>query len=234
MSAPFNGVFDDPYDPNSQSYQPETDTLDQVIRKAVNAAALELHTWLPAVVTQVLGNQRVNIQPLLQRRYVTPSSPTGQSTSGTLVKLPAIQNVMVGMPMGAGYSIKLPVKVGDTGIALFCERSLDNWSNGSGSFTDPADVRHHDLSDAIFIPGIVPFANQTMDDTDDLVVTNGEAQLRVQEAGTFQLKNETNELLSLLSQLAAACSEIANVAGPTFNAAAFVALQAQIDTLKGS
>jgi hypothetical protein len=234
MSAPWNGTNDNPYDATSQSYVPETPSLDQLIKNGVREALLNLHTWLPAVVTQVMGNQQVSIQPLLLRRYVAnPGTPS--TTAGLTANLPVIQNVMVCMPRGQNYSIKLPVAVGDTGIALFCERSLDNWSaSTSAGLTDPADVRHHDLADPIFIPGLVPFPMQTTDETSDLIVKNGDAELHVQEAGTFLIKNQSNELLSILSNLAEQCSLIANISGPTFNAAAFTAIQGQIDTLKGS
>ena len=110
--------------------------------------------------------------------------------------------------------------------------------------TDAARVNHatfyrhyrdkHDLADAIFIPGLYPFAMQTTDATTDLVIQNGTAQIRVQKAGTFLIENDAQELFSILDDLASACSEIANSAGPTFNAAAFTAIQSRIDALKGS
>jgi hypothetical protein len=140
-------------------------------------------------------------------RYATPdASGTGQGTGGRLVKIPAIQNAMVCMPMGASYSIKLPVKIGDLGIALFCERSLDNYTHvsataqGNELFVDPADVRHHDMSDAIFIPGAYPFSKQTQDATDDLVLKNENAVLAL---GTelITLKNEVTSLKTILTDL---------------------------------
>ncbi|MEX4374460.1 hypothetical protein MY539_09275 [Haemophilus influenzae] len=46
-----------------------------------------------------------------------------------------------------------PLKAGDEGIAIFSERCIDGWwQNGSAS--TPLDFRLHDLSDAMFIPGI--------------------------------------------------------------------------------
>jgi hypothetical protein len=180
----------DPYDPNSQDYTPETLPLDQVIKNAIEAAFVEKHVWMPAQVVNVIGNQKVDIQILLKSRYY----------DGTVVTLPPIQSVMVAMPMGADYSIKLPVAVGDTGIALFCDRSLDVWSV-QGGLVDPQDARNHDISDAIFIPGLYPFNQQTQDNTTDLVVTNGNAQLKVQKAGTFIAKNNQNELMDLLVQI---------------------------------
>lgn len=181
----------DPYDPQSQDFTPETQPMDSVIKSAIEAAFLRKHVWMPARVAVVRGNQRVDLQVLLKGRYV----------DGQEIVHPPIQNAMVSMPMGADYSIKLPVAVGDIGIALFCDRSLDVWSASNGEIVDPADTRNHDFSDPVFIPGLYPFAQQTTDNTTDLVITNGIAKLKVQKAGTFIAENDENELLDLLTQI---------------------------------
>lgn len=183
-------TFDQPFNPSSSSKSNETQTLDRIILDAIHGQLYDLHTWLPAQVIAVHGNQLVDIQPQIKRLY----------KDGTLVALPPIQNVMVAIPRGADYWIKLPIAVGDTGIALFCERSLDNWSVAGGT-VDPQDIRKHDLSDAIFIPGIFPISAQTTDNTSDLIVHNGNAELRVQKSGRFKIKNQSQELIDLLDQL---------------------------------
>lgn len=186
----FDEEIDNPYNPNSQDYGGDTPPLDVIIRDAMTAASQKLNVWLPAQVVNIRGNQKVDIQLMLKRKY----------TNGQLVTLPPIQNVMVGMPMGQNYSIKLPIDVGDTGMALFCDRSLDVWSV-QGGVVDPGDIRQHDLSDPVFIPGLVPFSGQTQDSTTDMVLKNGSAELHLQRAGTFLIKNTSNELLDLLDQL---------------------------------
>lgn len=183
-------LFDNLYDPDSIALQSETKPFDQIIIDAINAALYEVHTWLPAQVTVVNDNGSVNLQPLLQRRF----------KDGSLKDLPIIQNVPVSMPRGADYWIKLPVAQGDTGVALFCERSLDIW-NVSGGIVDPADTRTHDLSDAIFVPGLYPLNAPLPGNADDLVVHNGKAELYVQKNGKFKATNGMQELFDLLDQL---------------------------------
>lgn len=197
----------DPYDPTTQDFTPETRPLDDIIKNAIESAFLRKHVWLPAQVVNVRGNQKVDLQVLLQKQYV----------DGQLITRPPIQNVMVSMPMGGDYSLKLPIAVGDTGIALFCDRSLDIWSV-QGGMVDPQDGRNHDFSDAIFIPGLYPFNQQTQDSTSDLVLTNGKSISRFQKDGgivftdgtmtvkfnadgTFIFTNSVNELMDLLSQI---------------------------------
>lgn len=189
----FKQVYDNPYDPNTIDYQGQTLNQASVIKQAIETALMNVSTWLPAVVTKVRGNQQVDIQPLLQRRY----------TDQTVVALPIIQNVMVSMQMGQNYSIKLPIAVGDTGIALFCQRSLDVWSV-QGGLVDPSDTRHHDLCDPVFIPGLYPFNAQTGDNTTDMVLTNGASQIRLLAEGLIKIKNDDYSLNQVLQSLISA------------------------------
>lgn len=179
------------YDPNSQDQQPETKPIDEIIRLAISNALMKTRVMIPGKITEVLGNQKVSVQPLLQTRY----------TNGDLVNLPVVQNVLVSMPMGTGWYDKAPIAVGDNGTLIFCDRSLDVWSAGSGQIVDPQDSRMHDLSDAIFVPGLVPFSMQTQEAPSDWVRVNGKAKLKLDQDGTFYIGNGTNELIDLMSQL---------------------------------
>jgi hypothetical protein len=191
------GVFDNDYTPTLLSEDGQTPTLSTVIMKAIEAALLETHTWLPALVVAVRPTGQVDLQPLLLRRYKTLPAP---------VPLPIIQNCLVVQPRGTLYGIKLPVQIGDTGVALFCERSLDKWSL-SGGAVDPMDVRHHDLSDAVFVPGLYPLSQPVPPpvgaDPTTLVVYNGVAQLWLEAQGGFKMTNGPAELMTLLGQLTA-------------------------------
>lgn len=238
----FEQTFPNPYDQNSVDQQPEKLPLDEIIRQAMRAHTLGMRVCLPCSVTAVKGNQKVDLRPLLKTRY----------RNGDVVTLPQIQNVMVSMPMGAGYSIKLPVAVGDTGWAIFCDRSLDAWVASSGGVVDPQDSRQHDISDPIFVPGLPPFSMQTTDTTTDLVITNGALKARFQKSGTFVVTNGQNELLDILDKITAQIQNIAatlgtdttnTVFGPTplnsfetyVQAGETLAqLKEQLDTLKGS
>jgi hypothetical protein len=211
----FRDELVNPYDPNSQDLQPETLTLDELIKQAIDAHLIKVRVMLPASITQVLGEQKVNVQPLLQERFM----------DNTVEDLPIIQNVMVSMPMGANYYIKLPIAVGDTGWLCFCDRSLDNWSTGNGASTDPQDSRTHDIGDPIFIPGLVPFANQSQDGTKDLVIKYGPGQFRMDGNGGFLVKNGSQELINNLINLVNTLSTASTVSGGPFIGSVVTALQ---------
>lgn len=223
----FTEEFDNPYDQSQTAQNSQTLPMDQIIQMAIQNSLLATRVWLPAKVTEVFGSQKVSIQPLLQTRY----------TTGQTVNLPEIQQVTVQMPSGSDYYVKLPVQVGDIGIALFCDRSLDVWLASDGSIVDPQDSRMHDLADPVFIPGLAPFGNQINDSTTDLVVINGSAQLRVQKAGTFQVKNQAEELISNLVLLVQTLTTASTVAGGPFIPSVVTTLTeiaVALQTLEGS
>lgn len=225
----FQQTFPNPYDQTTPDLQPETIPLDEIIRQAMVAHTLKLRVCLPAKITQVIGNQQVAVQPLLRARY----------TDQTVVNMPVIQNVPVSMAIGQNYSIKLPIAVGDSGYLIFSDRSLDSWLHSSGGIIDPQDSRQHFIQDAIFVPGLVTFPNQTQDTTTDLVITNGKAVFKELAAGKFKIANDSTTLNTLLQNLISNITDLVNqtalIAVPAFgspptNAAAISAVANELAT----
>lgn len=228
------------FDPNLPDEIDQSPTLDEVIRIAVEEGGLRLRVCQPARVTEVTGEQEVTVQPLLKVLYPFESTP---------VDLTPILKVPVCMPGGAGWSIKMPVAVGDVGWIMVADRSIDAFMASAGTDpVDPADTRQHHIQDAIFFPGAFTTGAQTQDGTTDLVLTNGTSQLRVRSDGKFQVKNDAQELLNLVDQLlqqvttlinTTAASSTAAGGGPLLNAAAFppiaqavAVIQTNLATLK--
>ena len=98
------------------------------------------------------------------------------------------------------------MKSGDEGIAIFSERCIDGWwQNGNAS--TPLDFRLHDLSDAMFIPGVcsVPkaiksFFNdglsmQTLDGGTYIRIKNGAIQIKgnIEHQGDMNHKGNTTQ-----------------------------------------
>lgn len=199
---PMNGTLGDPF-------QNESKSLDEVLRLAMEGVLYNLHVALPCKIVKVRSNSYVDVQPLLQRRY----------TTGALVNIPVIQNVPVVHPRGADFWIKLPIAVGGLGTILFAERSIDSWKV-KGLLTDPQDSRRHDLSDAIFFPGLYPMSDLVIGAADDMILKNAEAQIYLQKDGKFLIKNESEELLDQISSLAQAVSDLASAVNTLASAVA--------------
>jgi len=236
----FSALPVSPYDPNTPDYDPQTLSLDEVIKQGMLGALLETFVAMPAKIVAIVGEQQVDIQPLTQTHYKFNAAATDR---------PIIRGVPVCMAVGTNYSIKLPIAVGDLGIALMADRSIDPYLQGDGSATyDPADIRVHDYNDAMFLPGLPTYSTQTQDGTTDLVVTNGESQGRFLANGKVQFKNQSQELLDLFDQVLSQLSTLVNdisiatvgpTGGPLLNAADFVpigaslmAIQTSLSTLK--
>lgn len=71
----------------------------------------------------------------------------------------------------------------------------------------------HDITDAVFFPGVVPFSKQTTDTTTDMVLTNGLAVLRLQKLGKFKITNGAQELIDLIEKLLDQVNIIATALG---------------------
>lgn len=101
------------------------------------------NTCLPCKVVSVnYEAQTVDIQPTL-KAYV-PSS-------GTYIDRPVIKNVPFWIYRAGDTYITLPIKVGDTGIAIFSQRDMSSWKEVGGSVALPTN-RVMDYNDAVYIP----------------------------------------------------------------------------------
>lgn len=121
------------------------DDLAGSIRGRINVA-------LPAeVVSYNPALQTLTAKPTVSGRYQDPET-------GALVPfpIPAISNVPVAFPGAGLFSITWDLVPGDPVLLVFADRSLDEWKSTGLPETVPADVRRHDLTDAVAIPGLRP------------------------------------------------------------------------------
>lgn len=128
-------------------------TLQDLLARFRESMVADLHTALPGkIVKYDESTQKADVQPLIKERY-TDESGTAQAR-----ELPVIPAVPVQFTGSGGYRITFPVVAGDTGLIVFSEASLDKWLV-SGGTVDPADDRRHDLTDAVFLPGLRDFGH---------------------------------------------------------------------------
>ena len=128
-------------------------TLQDLLSKFRESMAAQIHTALPGKIVRYDSSaQKADVQPLIKDRYVDEAGALQVRT------LPVIPAVPVQFPGAGGYRITFPVAEGDTGLLLFAESSLDKWLV-SGGTVDPEDDRRHDLTDAVFLPGLRDFGH---------------------------------------------------------------------------
>lgn len=204
-------------------------TMAEVITEAIRAALLDLHVALPARVDKYYEvEQRADIKPLLRKRY---------KSDGLEVAMPVIPGVPVQHPSANGGKafIHLPIKKGDLGTAIFCDRSIDRYLSGDGRIVTPDDPRHHDLSDAVFIPGVLPFSEALQGvSADNLIIKNDVMKIELDPAGKVGI-GAGDDLLAIISDFMQHVHDAVDTATDTFDATTKALLSAdkgKIDGLK--
>lgn len=153
----------------------KTETIEDVLKTAIERGLLDVHTALPGkVVSFNPVKNTVSVEPMINQIMEDSS----QQEITTLADVP------VQFQRGGGFVLTFPIAQGDEGLIVFNERCIDGWW-ATGQKSIPLDFRMHDYSDAVFIPGIssVPkaipnifmqgAALRTEDDSTYIRLTNG-------------------------------------------------------------
>lgn len=98
------------------------------------------------------ATQKANVQPLIMEEE---TDDIGDRVSNAL---PVVTDVPICFPGAGPWRLTFPVKKGDTVLLIFSSSSLDRWLV-RGGMVDPADDRHHNISDAVAYPGLFDFAH---------------------------------------------------------------------------
>ncbi len=123
-----------------------TPTLETIMDLVVDSHLLETHTAMPGKVDS-FDNQRAGIIPQLRDKK-----------NGKLVDLPIILSVPIVFPRFGKFVITAPIEKDLTGLLIFCEKSIDDWLK-NGTVSTPRQPRRHNLSDAVFLPGLSAFSD---------------------------------------------------------------------------
>ena len=149
-----------------------------------------------------------------QQSLATPETATDQQIQQNQLNLHTALPAKVVSFDSSKQTVTLAVQVkmqladgnGADGIAIFSERCIDGWwQNGNAS--TPLDFRLHDLSDAMFIPGVcsVPKASkgffndglsmQTLDGSTYIRIKNGTIQIKgnIEHQGDVNHKGNTTQ-----------------------------------------
>lgn len=216
-------------------------TPSDIIGNAIQAVLNNVHTATIGIVQAFDSTTgKAAIQPAINKQFSEGPEP-----------MPVLYNVPIIFPRGQGFSLSFPVVQGDYVLVVFCERSIDLWKSVGGQ-VNPNDYRKFDLSDGIAIPGILPFNSpQTPIDGFTIEYAGSKIQIlpsgdvKILTSGTIAIGSAVVELLQKISDTLAGIASITTtvtvpsvpfgpVPFPIDNAATFTALQAQIDSIKGT
>lgn len=125
-------------------------SLAEIMRLAMDSRLLDLHVALPCRVEKYdAATQTVEVLPMV-RRALTDTDGGTQNED-----LPILPNVPVLFPRSANFSATWPISPGDFVLVIFCSSAIGTW-RATGQLSDPVDLRRHDLSHAVAIPGVAP------------------------------------------------------------------------------
>lgn len=121
---------------------------EETLRMAFDSVLAQLQTSMPCIITAIdFDAMTVSAQPAIKG---TTTNPNGSTQS---VNLPMLVDVPIGLQSYGGYSVTLPIAVGDECMVSFSSRCIDGWWQ-SGGIQEAMEFRMHDLSDAIAVVGI--------------------------------------------------------------------------------
>lgn len=203
-----------------------------IMKQIVNYGISNMHTCLPGkIVSYDYTEQKATVQPLLKKKYADDE----------IQSLPEITNVPVVFPSGTNFSMHWPLNNDDSVLLFFSERSLDNWLSTGGEVA-PSDPRKFDLSDAIAIPGLIPFPDTIAPpDNTSFHITLGSARMKIDPTGKFCFHGVTDEIMQVLTDLMVQLNLLSITPTPAvtvpLNPAVqtqIIAIQARFATLKGT
>jgi len=164
-----------------------------VLREAIDAALFDLKVCAPATIKSVRSTDPFRVDVTVGIKSRQPD--------GTVLDAPVIPDVPVQFPGGSNKQawLRMPLTAGDPGLVVFTDRCLDDWRRGTGSPQTPTSNRAHDLSDAIFIPGVMTDSGAVgWTETQAVQIKNSAMSIILHPSGKVEIKGPGAELIETL------------------------------------
>jgi hypothetical protein len=188
------------------------DSLAELIRLAMDARQLELHTSLPcAVVSYNAATQRAQLQPLVTRPVPTDDNPV---LAFMYEVLPVLHEVPVYFPRGGGCKIIWPLAPGDTVLFVATEADIAGWM-ATGQLANPDQIERHGLHGGVAFAGIGADVGPLTGHPTAIVVDGPMVHLGGDTPTEFVML--ATQLLAWIGQANAAFAAIAAAAGANPN-----------------
>jgi len=193
--------------------------IQDTVNSAFDYKIESINTSIPCIVLAVRDSgagQMVDIQPTINQKL----------QDGSIKERPPILGVPIGFPVSSTAGITYPIKVGDTGLAVFSMRDMDAWKSGNGRPSTPSNTSKMAAGDAIFYPGIQPpgmavnnpSKHVLAHSTDDVVIFGNlgavECEVRLKADGSIEI-NTSNQPVTINCSVATVnAAESVNINSP--------------------
>lgn len=170
-------------------------TFETALAGMIDGKIAGIFTAMPGRVESYnSATQKAVILPLVKVAH------TDENGARVAREIAPLVDVPIQFPGMGQFRITMPVNSGDIVLLIFASCSLDRWLS-SGGVTDPGDDRHHDLSDAIAIPGLYSFNRLPTDASQAAMVLHGE-EIRLGSSSATDgvaMKSDLDALKSFLT-----------------------------------
>lgn len=145
------------------------DSMTGMLKTVLNKMMQSIDCALPAsVISYDRSSNRASIQPIVG--LVT--------TDGTTINRAQIASVPVVQIGGGGFLISFPLKTGDLGWLVACDRDISLFLQSYNNVI-PNTMRTHDFADSFFIPNILNNYNISGDEADNMVIQNLDGSVKI-------------------------------------------------------
>jgi hypothetical protein len=131
------------------------------------------------------------------------------------------------MPSGGGGLLSFPIKVGDTVLAVFSQKSIEEWLDSRAdniSYT-PSDKRTYSLNDAIAIPGLYTKVTNLNPNATDVELKFSGMSIRLGVDGNLYVDSDSqinivsggNTTINVTGNLEAEATGQVDITSPTIN-----------------
>jgi hypothetical protein len=184
---------------NKMEQKERWEDIQNGVKEGLNRALSRLWTALPVIVAEDSSDgHTVSLQPAINGTHYN-----AQDGSYKSINMPQLKDVPIHFPQAGGLVHTFPVKKGDEGIVVFSARCIDGWwQNGAGKDSqgnvtgqDQMEARRHNLSDAMFIPGIRSNPRKLSNistNSSQIRLDDGSAYVELMLDGTINFKPKTN------------------------------------------
>lgn len=141
---------------------------------------------------------------------------------GTSTAWPLLVDCPYFVLQGGGAYIDMPIEPGDYCLVLFNDRNIDTWWD-TANMTDPRTPRKHSMSDGIALVGLNPRPQALEHVSTSIGIVGRDKKVRV--------KNDAETLITLVSDLIDAVSDLTTYGSPTSHAVTAVS-KASLENIK--
>lgn len=162
---------------------------DVVLRIVEQYVEEHVYTSIPCKVLSVdnfQSDQTIDIQPQIINTFKDSRN----------IELPPILDVPVIFPSAGGGILSFPISVGDTVLAVFSMKSIEDWmdSREEDRVFTPSDKRTYSINDAIAIAGLYSRQTNLNPNPTDVELKFKGSSVKIQEDGVIVLENSSGSV----------------------------------------